>query len=243
VDDENHFYLCILETSQAGTRAVTNDPHLKHSRCCSICNILLDKSVIYTRNIKADKDFFIIFFVSCNKMKNGNDYNRKELSLMGKGRMIALAGIAVGVVAIGMLFSNNEGEQPKAKDEAARAKSQVERGMIAGALEPSLTYEKKDGNYVVTFKVRNQTERVQTVTFTSGKKYDYILYRNGKKVKQFSEGKLFTQIYEQHQLKQGEELVFQETFTNLPKGNYKLEWWLADKNWPNAKAAITFTVE
>jgi hypothetical protein len=162
---------------------------------------------------------------------------------MRKGPMIGLVGIAVGVTAISMLFSDNEGERPKAKDEASRAKSQVERGMIAGALKPSLTYEKKDGNFVVTFTVKNQTERVQTVTFTSGKRYDYILYRNGKKVKQFSEGKLFTQIYEERPLKQGEELVFTETFTDLPKGNYKLEWWLADKNWPNAKATITFTVE
>jgi Intracellular proteinase inhibitor len=162
---------------------------------------------------------------------------------MRKGQMIGLVGIAVGVTAISMLFSYNEGERPKAKDEASRAKSQVERGMIAGALKPSLTYEKKDGNYVVTFTVKNQTERVQTVTFTSGKKYDYILYRNGKKVKQFSEGKFFTQIYEERQLKQGEELVFQETFADLPPGNYTLEWWLADKNWPNAKATITFTVE
>jgi hypothetical protein len=162
---------------------------------------------------------------------------------MGKGRMIGLVSIAVGVAAIGMLFSYNGGERPKAKDETSQAKSQVERGMSNGTLKPSLTYEKKDGNYVVTFTVKNQTERVQTVTFTSGKKYDYILYRNGKKVKQFSEGKMFTQIYEERPLKQGEALVFTETFTDLPKGNYKLEWWLADKNWPNAKATIAFTVE
>jgi hypothetical protein len=176
-------------------------------------------------------------------MKNGNDYNRKEWTTLGKGRIIGLMGIAVGVTAIGMLFSGNGGERPKAKDDVSRAKSQVERGMIAGALEPSLTYEKKDGKYVVTFKVKNQTKHVQTVTFTSGKKYDYILYRDGKKVKQFSDGKMFTQIYEQRPLKQGEELVFHETFTDLPPGHYTLEWWLADKNWPNAKATITFTVE
>lgn len=162
---------------------------------------------------------------------------------MGKGRMIGLAVIAVGVAAIGMLFSNNGGERPKAKEETSQAKSQVERGMSNGTLKPSLTYEKKDGNYVVTFTVKNQTNRVQTVTFTSGKKYDYILYRDGKKVKQFSEGKMFTQIYEERPLKQGEALVFTETFADLPKGNYKLEWWLADKNWPNAKATIMFTVE
>jgi hypothetical protein len=178
-------------------------------------------------------------------MKNGNDYNkyRKGWTVMGKGRTIGLVSIILGVAAISMFFASNHGERPKAKEEASQTKPQTEQGIVAGTLEPSLTYEKKDGNYVVAFTVKNQTERVQTVTFTSGKRYDYILYRNGKKVKQFSEGKLFTQIYEERPLKQGEELVFTETFTDLPKGNYKLEWWLADKNWPNAKATITFTVE
>jgi hypothetical protein len=162
---------------------------------------------------------------------------------MGKGRTIGLAAIIAGAAAISMFFAFNNGERPKAKDEAPHPKPQVDKGIAFGTLEPSLTYEKKDGNYVVTFTVKNQTELVQTVTFTSGKKYDYILYRDGKKVKQFSEGKMFTQIYEERPLKQGEALVFTETFTDLPKGNYKLEWWLADKNWPNAKATIVFTVE
>ncbi|EZP75284.1 intracellular proteinase inhibitor [Parageobacillus genomosp. 1] len=164
---------------------------------------------------------------------------------MGKGRTIGLISMIAGGAVISMLFAaNNGGERPKAKNETEQPKVPIEQqGIVAGTLEPSLTYEKKDGTYVVTFKVKNQTERVQTVTFTSGKKYDYILYRDEKKVKQFSEGKFFTQIYEERQLKQGEELVFQETFADLPPGNYTLEWWLADKNWPNAKATITFTVE
>lgn len=162
---------------------------------------------------------------------------------MGKGRTIGLVSMIAGAAAVSMLFASNNGERPKAKDDASQTKSQTERGMVAETLVPSLTYEKKGGNYVVTFMVKNETERVQTVTFTSGKKYDYILYRDGEKVKQFSEGKLFTQIYEERPLKQGEALVFQETFANLPKGKYKLEWWLADKNWPNARATIEFTVE
>ncbi|KYD11904.1 MAG: proteinase inhibitor [Geobacillus sp.] len=163
--------------------------------------------------------------------------------MMGKGKALGLAGMIAGAAAVSMLFASNSGEQPKAKDDTSQTKPQTEHEMIAGALEPSLTYEKKGNNYVVTFTVKNQTDRVLTVTFTSGKKYDYILFRDGEKVKQFSEGKMFTQIYEERLLKQGESLVFQETFSHLPKGKYKLEWWLEDKNWPNAKAAITFTVD
>ncbi|WP_220699976.1 hypothetical protein, partial [Geobacillus stearothermophilus] len=51
----------VLEASSPRRLPVVNDPHLNHSHCCSICNILLDKTGIYTRNIKADNGFFTIF--------------------------------------------------------------------------------------------------------------------------------------------------------------------------------------
>jgi hypothetical protein len=90
---------------------------------------------------------------------------------------------------------------------------------------------------------QNQTERMQKVTFTSGQKYDYILYRNGEKVTQFSEGKAFIQIYEERILKQREKLSFTETFKSLPKGHYTLKWWLTDSNWSNTKVMLTFEME
>ncbi|WP_031406708.1 BsuPI-related putative proteinase inhibitor [Geobacillus vulcani] len=169
---------------------------------------------------------------------------------MGKRKVIGIVAALAGMVAASALLVHvNADNRPQAKDHllgpapAGKPASAGGKGIIAGTLEPSLTYKKKNGVYVFTFTVKNQTERVQTVTFTSGKKYDYILYRDGKKVKQFSEGKMFTQIYEQRTLKQGEELSFQETFRGLKPGTYTLEWWLADKNWPNARAKVTFTVE
>ncbi|NNU83746.1 proteinase inhibitor [Geobacillus sp. BMUD] len=169
---------------------------------------------------------------------------------MGKRKAFGIAAALVGAAAASALFMyTNGGERPQAKDDllgpapAGKTEQAGRKGIIAGTLEPSLTYKKKNGVYVFTFTVKNQTERVQTVTFTSGKKYDYILYRDGKKVKQFSEGKMFAQIYEERTLKQGEELSFQETFRGLKPGTYTLEWWLADKNWPNARAKVTFTVE
>ncbi|MGZ0087313.1 BsuPI-related putative proteinase inhibitor [Caldibacillus thermoamylovorans] len=169
---------------------------------------------------------------------------------MGKGKAFGIAAALVGAAAVSALFMyTNGGERSQAKDDllgpapADKAEQTGRKGIIAGTLEPSLTYEKENGAYVFTFTVKNQTERVQTVTFTSSQKYDYILYRDGQKVKQFSEGKMFAQIYEERTLKQGEELSFQETFRDLAPGTYTLEWWLADKNWPNARAKVTFTVE
>ncbi|MGG1557860.1 MULTISPECIES: BsuPI-related putative proteinase inhibitor [Geobacillus] len=169
---------------------------------------------------------------------------------MGKGKMIGVAAVLAGVAAASALFMYNSGnERPQAKDDllgpapSGKPAPAGGKGIIAGTLEPSLTYEKQNGAYVFTFTVKNQTERVQTVTFTSSKKYDYVLYRDGQKMKQFSEGKMFAQIYEERPLKQGEELSFQETFRDLEPGTYTLEWWLADPNWPNARAKATFTVE
>ncbi|MBA2874501.1 BsuPI-related putative proteinase inhibitor [Thermaerobacillus caldiproteolyticus] len=163
---------------------------------------------------------------------------------MGKGRIIGWLGLFAGLAAVGVFFTSNSMMKSEAKDTPPQKQPQHHHGgIVAGTLQPSLVYEKKNNRYVFTFMVKNQTERVQKITFTSGKKYDYILYRDGKKVKQFSEGKAFIQIYEERPLKQGEELVFTETFESLPKGHYTLEWWLADPNWPNAKAKVTFTVE
>jgi hypothetical protein len=131
---------------------------------------------------------------------------------------------------------------------AKGSKTEEERkgsnGIAAGTLEPHLEVEqigKRD--YKVIFTVKNQTERPQTVTFTSGQKYDYILYRDGEKVTQYSEGKFFIQVYQEIILKQAEELRFTETFTNLAKGHYKIEFWLVDRNWPKAKAEAEFTVD
>ncbi|MEW5322175.1 BsuPI-related putative proteinase inhibitor [Geobacillus thermoleovorans] len=169
---------------------------------------------------------------------------------MGKGKTLGIIAALVGAAAASALFMYTNGsDRPQAKDDllgpapAGKPAQAGGKGIIAGTLEPSLRYEKENGAYVFTFTVKNQTERVQTVTFTSGKKYDYILYRDGQKVKQFSEGKMFTQIYEERTLKPGEELSFQETFRGLEPGEYALEWWLADRNWPNARAKVTFTVE
>ncbi|AGT33693.1 proteinase inhibitor [Geobacillus genomosp. 3] len=169
---------------------------------------------------------------------------------MGKGKMIGVAAVLAGMAAASALFMySSGGERPQAKDDllgpapAGKPAPAGGKGIIAGTLEPSLTYETQNDAYVFTFTVKNQTERVQTVTFTSSKKYDYILYRDGQKVKQYSEGKMFAQIYEERTLKQGEELSFQETFRGLEPGTYTLEWWLADKNWPHARAKVTFTVQ
>jgi len=147
----------------------------------------------------------------------------------------------LGVIIIFSLFSffsfaktnSLEGERVVTND-----------GVVQGTLEPRLEIEKVGKrDYKAIFTVKNQTERSQTIIFRSGQKFDYILYRNNNKVTQYSEGKFFTQVYQEVVLKQGEELQFTEVFANLEKGQYELIFWLADRNWPNVKAKAAFIVE
>ncbi|RSK28909.1 proteinase inhibitor [Bacillus sp. HMF5848] len=128
-------------------------------------------------------------------------------------------------------------------------------GIVAGTLEPSLTYEETgDGTYTFFFKVKNQTEQEQTLTFTSGQRFEYKLYKDGEHIYTYSMDKSFIQVMEEIKLKQGEEFLMEATVPDgngdlgapsegLEPGNYKIEFWLVDDAWPDAKASVEFAVE
>jgi len=156
---------------------------------------------------------------------------------MGKKSAVSILGATIIFSLFGFFSfaktNNLEGERVMTND-----------GVVQGTLEPRLEIEKVGKrDYKAIFTVKNQTERPQTIIFRSGQKFDYILYRNNNKVTQYSEGKFFTQVYQEVVLKQGEELQFTEVFANLEKGQYELIFWLADRNWPNVKAKAAFAVE
>ncbi len=100
-------------------------------------------------------------------------------------------------------------------------------GIVAGSLESTINYTKnKDGSYNFTYKVKNQTEKRQTLKYSSGQRFDYRLYKDGKQIYQYSMDKLFIMEYKEIELKQGEELTFIEKLENLKPGNYEIEFWL-----------------
>ncbi|MBE4907280.1 S-layer homology domain-containing protein [Bacillus luteolus] len=118
-------------------------------------------------------------------------------------------------------------------------------GIVAGSLEPSINYTKnKDGSYNFTYKVKNQTEKPQTLKYSSGQRFDYKLYKNGKQIYQYSMDKLFIMEYKEIELKQGEELTFTEKVEDLKPGNYEIEFWLvaADKA-ETTKKKVQFSVK
>ncbi len=117
-----------------------------------------------------------------------------------------------------------------------------EPGSVISALFSSLKVDQQDKSWKWSFDVENQSEAKQTVTFTSGLQYDYILYKDGEKIEQFSDGKQFIMIYQEKELAQGEELHFEGAFQNLEPGNYMLEVWLVAKGVPNVKKTVSFAV-
>lgn len=117
------------------------------------------------------------------------------------------------------------------------------RGVIDLAMEANLTYSPVGPDSVMLhFMVENTGSHSEKVTFTSGQRYDYILYRDGHRVEQFSEGKFFTMIYQEIMVPPGDEMGFDIPLTNLRPGNYKVIVWLADGNWPDARARLEFAI-
>jgi hypothetical protein len=112
-------------------------------------------------------------------------------------------------------------------------------GIVAGSLENSLVY---DGHGSLVFSIKNQTEEIKTLTFNTGQRYDYIIWDDkGQKIQQYSSGKMFNQLVSTESIKQGEEKTYTATLSNLKKGNYKVEFWLATQS-ANLRQTLSFEV-
>ncbi|WCN36776.1 BsuPI-related putative proteinase inhibitor [Aneurinibacillus uraniidurans] len=112
-------------------------------------------------------------------------------------------------------------------------------GIVAGQLESVLGY---DGADSLVFSVKNQTEREHTLTFTSGQKFDYVIWNEkGEKVRQYSTNKMFTAVMSNLVLKQGQEETFTAPLEGLPAGTYKVKFWLTAQG-ADISQTITFHV-
>ncbi|MFC0522124.1 BsuPI-related putative proteinase inhibitor [Pontibacillus salicampi] len=115
--------------------------------------------------------------------------------------------------------------------------------IVAGSLQPSITYKQLNGEEVqVTYTIKNQTER-EVVLGVSGKEYDYTLYKDGKQIRSYSEGKEFTHEFKEIAIAQGEEHTVTTVLDNLEPGNYTIEFWLKNKNVSEARVQKDFVVE
>ncbi|MFC0189681.1 BsuPI-related putative proteinase inhibitor [Fictibacillus aquaticus] len=108
------------------------------------------------------------------------------------------------------------------------------QGIAAGAIEPSLSVlEEKPGQVLLRYELKNQTEQVKELHFTSGKRYDYtITDKEGNVVYEFSKEHMFMQVLNKVTIKQGDSYVQDIMIKNLPPGKYKVEVWLTAKDEP-----------
>lgn len=105
------------------------------------------------------------------------------------------------------------------------------KGIVAGGIEQNATVKMlEEGGYEFTFTFKNQTEKETTLFFPSGQRFDFNVYQDGKHVYSYSAARMFTMATSEIRLKQGEELVYTEQVTDLPKGEYTVEFWLTAKD-------------
>lgn len=117
-------------------------------------------------------------------------------------------------------------------------------GIVAGEMVQSI---REIGDYQFNLTIQNNTEQIQTLTFSSSQDYDYqIKDSSGEVLYTYSADKTFLQAIEEEILKQGERLEFQidatEALTYLEKGDYILEAWVT-ANDVSDKVTIEFLYE
>lgn len=116
-------------------------------------------------------------------------------------------------------------------------------GIVAGDMVPSLTEE---SSLVFQYEVKNQTEQVVTLEFTSSQRYDYsVKTKDGKEVFLFSSVASFLQALGEETVKQGESLTYEIDLheLNLEKGDYILTAWMTPKEGKKFEAVKEFSVE
>ncbi|WP_270182520.1 BsuPI-related putative proteinase inhibitor [Alkalihalobacillus sp. CinArs1] len=160
--------------------------------------------------------------------------------------------LAIGSIALLTLTGCGEGNESmnstnngNGKAEEVNTGATGSSGIVAGSMEPSLTLDSiSNGQATFTYKVQNQTEKVQTVVFPSSQKYDYKLYNEeGEVLVTYSANKSFIKQVEKEEVKQADTLEYTITLDSLAKGSYTLEIWLAVENEEDFKKTIDFTVE
>lgn len=175
--------------------------------------------------------------------EKSNFQSKQGVDKMNK-KQILIASLVIVSATFAGCSKQQKDVSEKTEQTPTKQVTKVSQGIVAGKIEPSLK-TLKNGDYNFEYTLKNQTEKVKEFTFSSGQKMDYILKdENGNKIKQFSEGKMFTQAIEKVSLVQGEEKIFGTIeLGNLKKGTYQLEVWLTAQGNDDFKIVKTINVD
>jgi hypothetical protein len=87
--------------------------------------------------------------------------------------------------------------------------------------------KKDQKNTLIHYTVKNISGKAKKLTFRTGLKADYIIFdSSGKKVRQYSDGLMSTQVIKEVILKNNQEITKDFTISDLPDGHYKIEVFL-----------------
>lgn len=118
-----------------------------------------------------------------------------------------------------------------------------QNGIVAGEVVPSLN---EKSPLVYEYIVKNQTEEVITLEFTSSQRFDYsVQTKDGKDVYLFSSVASFMQATGEEVLEQGGELVYEFDLNEigLEPGEYIVKSWMTTKEGKNYGISKEFVVE
>lgn len=160
--------------------------------------------------------------------------------------IIGLTLAVVGLTGCGMAIEKHE-ETRTSEDKQQDEKPN--KGIVQGSIESGLGKADSDdalgvGDNHYVYKVKNQTEKEKTFTFTSGMEFDYIVKDlEGNKIIQGSSFMSYMQMIQEKTLKQGEEWAYPFSVENVDSGQYLLEVFLTPKDGPLYKEEIEITIE
>jgi hypothetical protein len=145
---------------------------------------------------------------------------------MQKNRRFLFIGSAL---VIGLLAGCGSGAAPKGSAEGTKTKPPIQNE-IAAKLHATIETKAENHTMFIYYKVKNLSDKAQKLTFTSGLEADYIVFDlKGKKVKQFSDEVLSTQVIKEMELDSNQEISKEFTISDLPNGHYKIEVFLTAK--------------
>ena len=152
--------------------------------------------------------------------------------------------LIAGLVGCGTADDNSSEPTNKGTEQEAGEDMTVQKGIVAGAMEPSLTKQDSTEQNVYVYSVKNQTEQVKTFEFSSGQTIDFELRdKQGKVIYKDSKNKMYTQAMQEITVKQGEEFSQKIVLPELESGTYTLTVWMTAKGDQDYKATADVEIQ
>ncbi|WP_299746691.1 BsuPI-related putative proteinase inhibitor [uncultured Rossellomorea sp.] len=145
--------------------------------------------------------------------------------------------LMAGIAGCGTAGEENGSQSEENQNSGAGEDISVQKGIVAGEMEPSLTKQEESGQIVYVYSIKNQTEQEKTFVFSSGQTIDFELRNDkGEVVYKDSKNKMYTQAIQEITVKQGEEFSQKVVLPKVEGGTYTLTVWLTAKGDQNYKA-------